>query len=84
MRLTTYPDYTLHVLTRLAVRSRDFTTISKIADGYKISRNHPLKVVHRFGLADARERYILADLVALRRKRAALLNAQPGGSGPSS
>jgi Rrf2 family nitric oxide-sensitive transcriptional repressor len=144
MRLTTYTDYTLRVLIRLALRPRDLTTIADIADSYGISENHLTKVAHRLGvagyietvrgrnggirllkrpddinigaiirrmepdfelvpcftasnacaidpacvlrgaLADARdaflaalERYTLADLVAPRKKLAALLDLQP-------
>ena len=51
MRLTTYTDYTLRVLTRLALRPRDLTTISEIVDSYGISKNHLMKVIHRFGIA---------------------------------
>jgi Rrf2 family nitric oxide-sensitive transcriptional repressor len=51
MRLTTYTDYTLRVLIRLAVRPRDLTTISEIADSYGISENHLTKVVHKLGVA---------------------------------
>ena len=51
MRLTTYTDYTLRVLMRLAVRPRDLTTIAEIADSYGISENHLTKVVHKLGVA---------------------------------
>ena len=51
MRLTTYTDYTLRVLIRLAVGPRDLTTIAEIADSYGISENHLTKVVHKLGVA---------------------------------
>jgi Rrf2 family protein len=51
MRLTTYTDYTLRVLIRLAVRPRDLTTIAAIPDSYGISENHLTKVVHKLGVA---------------------------------
>jgi Rrf2 family nitric oxide-sensitive transcriptional repressor len=144
MRLTTYTDYTLRVLIRLAMQPDRLTTIADIANDYEISENHLTKVVHQLGVAGyvetvrgrnggirllkrpgdinigeivrraepdfdlvpcftdssacpiepacvlkdalagardafltALERYTLADLVAPRRKLAALLNPQP-------
>ncbi len=50
MRLTLYTDYSLRVLIYLAGREEDLVTISEIADFYKISRNHLVKVVHNLGL----------------------------------
>jgi Rrf2 family nitric oxide-sensitive transcriptional repressor len=51
MRLTTYTDYTLRVLIRLAVRPHQLTTIADIAESYGISENHLTKVVHQLGIA---------------------------------
>jgi Rrf2 family nitric oxide-sensitive transcriptional repressor len=51
MRLTTYTDYALRVLIRLAVQPQHLTTIADIAEGYGISENHLMKVVHQLGLA---------------------------------
>ena len=51
MRLTTYTDYTLRVLIRLAVRPHHLTTIADIAESYGISENHLTKVVHQLGIA---------------------------------
>jgi Rrf2 family transcriptional regulator, nitric oxide-sensitive transcriptional repressor len=50
MRLTMYTDYSLRVLLYLASREDEAATISELADFYKISRNHLVKVVHNLGL----------------------------------
>ena len=50
MRLTRYTDYSLRVLLYLANRKDESATISELADFYKISRNHLVKVVHNLGL----------------------------------
>jgi Rrf2 family nitric oxide-sensitive transcriptional repressor len=49
--LTTYTDYALRVLIRLALRPDDLTTISEIAQAYGISEHHLMKVVHQLGTA---------------------------------
>jgi Rrf2 family nitric oxide-sensitive transcriptional repressor len=46
MQLTLYTDYSLRVLLYLGVHSDELVTIGEIADAYKISRNHLVKVVH--------------------------------------
>lgn len=51
MRLTTYTDYVLRVLMRLALQPEQLTTIADIAKDYWISENHLMKVVHQLGLA---------------------------------
>lgn len=50
MRLTLYTDYSLRVLLYLASREEETVTITELADFYKISRNHLVKVVHNLGL----------------------------------
>ena len=50
MRLTLYTDYSLRVLLYLASKEEENVTITEIADFYKISRNHLVKVVHNLGL----------------------------------
>jgi len=50
MRLTQYTDYSLRVLLYLAHKNDQMVTISELADFYKISRNHLVKVVHNLGL----------------------------------
>jgi|ERR1051326_595599 Rrf2 family nitric oxide-sensitive transcriptional repressor len=51
MRLTTYTDYALRVLMRLALHPERLTTIAAIANDYGISENHLMKVVHQLGRA---------------------------------
>lgn len=50
MRLTLYTDYSLRVLLYLAHKEDRMATISELADFYKISRNHLVKVVHNLGI----------------------------------
>jgi Rrf2 family nitric oxide-sensitive transcriptional repressor len=50
MRLTLYTDYSLRVLLYLVYVKDKTVTISELADFYKISRNHLVKVVHELGL----------------------------------
>lgn len=50
MRLTLYTDYSLRVLLYLAGKEDENVTITEIADFYRISRNHLVKVVHNLGL----------------------------------
>lgn len=57
MRLTMYTDYSLRVLLYLAGRKDENVTITEIADFYRISRNHLVKVVHNLG----RDGYILTS-----------------------
>jgi Rrf2 family nitric oxide-sensitive transcriptional repressor len=51
MRLTLYTDYSLRVLLYLATHEDKLVTITELADFYKISRNHLVKVVHNLGLS---------------------------------
>lgn len=50
MRLTLYTDYSLRVLLYLAYREGQTATISELAEFYKVSRNHLVKVVHELGI----------------------------------
>jgi Rrf2 family nitric oxide-sensitive transcriptional repressor len=50
MRLTQYTDYSLRVLLYLAQQKDEMVTITELADFYKISRNHLVKVVHNLGI----------------------------------
>lgn len=49
MQLTRHTDYALRVLIHLAVTPSGRATIPEIADGYGLSRNHLMKVVHHLG-----------------------------------
>lgn len=50
MRLTLYTDYSLRVLLYLSSKEDEIVTITELANFYKISRNHLVKVVHNLGL----------------------------------
>ena len=49
MQLTLYTDYSLRVLIYLGIRPGRQATITEVAQHYKISRNHLVKVVHNLG-----------------------------------
>jgi Rrf2 family nitric oxide-sensitive transcriptional repressor len=51
VRLTVYTDYALRVLMYLALQEEQLATIAEIAESYKISRNHLMKVAHQLGVA---------------------------------
>jgi Rrf2 family nitric oxide-sensitive transcriptional repressor len=56
MRLTAYTDYSLRVLTYLALHGEEPVTVREIAESYSISRFHLMKVVQqltREGFVDA-------------------------------
>lgn len=50
MRLTLYTDYSLRVLTYVALKGDRLTTSAELAASYGVSRNHLTKVVHHLGL----------------------------------
>lgn len=50
MQLTRYSDYSLRVLTYLALDPERLVTIEEIARSYDISKAHLMKVVHQLGL----------------------------------
>jgi Rrf2 family nitric oxide-sensitive transcriptional repressor len=50
MRLTNYTDYSLRVLLYLALKKEnELSNIKEIADAYRISKNHLMKVIHELG-----------------------------------
>jgi len=52
MQLTLHTDYSLRVLIYLAQKGDALATISEVANFYKISRNHLVKVVHHLAGAN--------------------------------
>lgn len=50
MRVTSYTDYSLRVLMYVGVKGEGVSTVNEIAEGYRISKNHLMKVVHKLGL----------------------------------
>lgn len=50
MQLTAHTDYALRVLIYLTTRPNQLVTITELADFFKISRNHLVKVVHKLGV----------------------------------
>lgn len=50
MQLTLYTDYSLRALLYLGLNPRQMATITAIADSYRISRNHLVKVVHNLAV----------------------------------
>lgn len=56
MKLTKYTDYAMRVLFFLATKPDGYGTVSEVADAYKISRNHLVKVVQdlvKFGYVES-------------------------------
>jgi Rrf2 family nitric oxide-sensitive transcriptional repressor len=51
MRLTVYTDYALRVLMYLSVHTDPLPTIAEIAESYRISRSHVMKVAYELGHA---------------------------------
>ncbi len=47
MKLTTFTDYGLRTLMYLAAKPDELCSVKEVAQNYKISQNHLVKVVHR-------------------------------------
>jgi len=47
MKLTDYTDYTLRVLIYLGLHPDELVTIRQVAEAYRISRNHLMKIVNQ-------------------------------------
>lgn len=50
MQLTLYSDYSIRVLLYLSTKPESPSTISEVAESFKVSRNHLVKVVHNLSL----------------------------------
>lgn len=51
MRLTALTDFSLRMLIHLALRPEGRATIAEVAEAYRISENHLMKVAHLLGQA---------------------------------
>jgi Rrf2 family transcriptional regulator, nitric oxide-sensitive transcriptional repressor len=51
MRLTVYTDFALRTLMYVAINPDPLPTIAEIAESYRISKNHLMKVVYELGQA---------------------------------
>ena len=49
MELSRFTDYALRVLMYTAARSNEKVTLRELADAYRISHHHLVKIVHRLG-----------------------------------
>ena len=49
MRLTLYTDYALRMLTYLALKGDELSTVGEIAEAYDISSNHLVKLTRELG-----------------------------------
>jgi Rrf2 family nitric oxide-sensitive transcriptional repressor len=51
LHLTVQTDYSLRLLMYLALKEDGLATIAEVAESYRISKNHLMKVAHQLGLA---------------------------------
>jgi Rrf2 family nitric oxide-sensitive transcriptional repressor len=72
MRLSIYTDYTLRTLMYLAVNAGRHATIAEIAQTYRISETHLMKIAHQLGLA--------GDIETTRGRNGGLRLAKPAAS----
>jgi Rrf2 family nitric oxide-sensitive transcriptional repressor len=97
MRLNLQSDYALRLLMHLAVNQRELVTIAAVAERYRISRNHLMKVAHVLGregiietvrgrsgglrLARPARSIVIGDVVRRMEGDFALVECFPGGNG---
>lgn len=97
MRLNLQSDYALRVLMQLAANDKTLVTIRQVADRFRISENHLMKVAHTLGregfivtvrgrsggmrLAQAAGSIRIGDVVRRMEGDLALVECFPGGAG---
>ena len=97
MRLNLQSDYALRLLMQLAANDGELITISQVADRYRISENHLMKVAHTLGregfivtvrgrsggmrLAHGANTIRIGDVVRRMEGDLALVECFPGGAG---
>ncbi|MDG1707496.1 MAG: Rrf2 family transcriptional regulator [Emcibacteraceae bacterium] len=52
MRLTSFTDYSVRVLTYAAMKKGELASIREVSEVYGISSNHLMKVIHHLGKGD--------------------------------
>ncbi|MCC3862246.1 RrF2 family transcriptional regulator [Pseudemcibacter aquimaris] len=52
MRLTSFTDYSVRVLTYVAKKNGELASIREVSEVYGISSNHLMKVIHHLGKGD--------------------------------
>jgi Rrf2 family nitric oxide-sensitive transcriptional repressor len=72
MRLSTYTDYTLRTLMHLAVNPDRRATIAEIAQTWRISEAHLMKIVHQLGVA--------GDIETIRGRNGGIRLGKPAGA----
>jgi Rrf2 family nitric oxide-sensitive transcriptional repressor len=71
MHITRYTDYSLRILIYLAINNDQLSTINEIAQSYRISKNHLMKIVQQLN--------VKGYLLAIRGKNGGIkLNRAPG------
>ena len=97
MKLTLLSDYSMRLLTHIAVNDGRLITISEAAERYGISKNHLMKVAHQLGkagyietirgrsgglrLARSGEEISIGSVVRYMEESSILVECFPGGKG---